>query len=151
MNSPLPLSRDGAKKRRQTGAAAIEFALVFVIFFMVFYGIVVYGMVFAIRHSMMQAANEGTRAAVQDVGGLSARIDLATATASEALAWMGDNAPTPVVDSAPCSSTPYTCFKVSLVYDYAANPIVPPLPALGIIVPDTLTVEATVQLNPIYF
>lgn len=133
--------------RRQRGAAAIEFALVFVIFFMVLYGAVAYGVVFAIRHSLTLAASEGARAAVQDVGNADARAALAATTAANAIAWLGTNAPAPVVTHSPCPATPYRCLQVSLTYDYAANPIVPAIPGLGIELPATLQSQATVQLD----
>ncbi|MDD4881305.1 MAG: pilus assembly protein, partial [Gallionellaceae bacterium] len=122
---------------RQRGAAAVEFALVFILFFMVMYGAIAYGVVFAIKHSMTQAASEGARAALQDVtGGMPAREALALATAANALNWLGTNAPTPVV-SLDCTPTEprFTCLKVAITYDYAANPIIPPLPGLGVVLP----------------
>lgn len=132
--------------RCQRGAVAIEFALVFVLFFMVLYGAIAYGMVFAIRHSLTQAAAEGTRAAVKDVGSVEERAALAATTAANAVSWLGALAPTPVVTSGPCPTTAYQCIQVSFTYDYAANPIVPAIPALGIILPDTIQSQATVQL-----
>jgi Flp pilus assembly protein TadG len=58
--------RPGLRKpgRLQRGAAAIEFALVFLIFFVVFYGIVSYALVFVLSQGFSFAANEGARAAV---------------------------------------------------------------------------------------
>lgn len=133
--------------RRQRGAVAVEFALVFGMFFVVMYGILSYGIIFAIRHSLEQAANEGARAAVRDVGGLAARINLATTTAQNAVAWLGTLAPTPVVTSPPCpNASEFTCVTVALTFNYAANPIVPPLPGLGIVLPATIKAQATVQL-----
>jgi len=133
----------------ESGAVAIEFAMVFVIFFMVMYGVVAYGIVFAVEHSLTHAVNEGARAAVADVGGLAERKTLAQSTASTAIAWMGKRAPVPQVTSVPCSATKFVCVKVALVYDYAANPIVPPLPGLGIALPATLSAQATVQLDAV--
>lgn len=133
---------------RQRGAAAVEFALVFVMFFMVMYGAIAYGVVFAIKHSMTQAASEGARAALQDVtGGMPAREALALATAANALSWLGTNAPTPVV-SLDCTPTEpsFTCLKVAITYDYSANPIIPPLPGLGIVLPASLKAQAIVQI-----
>lgn len=135
-------------RRSERGAVVIEFALVFVLFFMVMYGITAYGVIFAIKHSLTQAANEGARAAVKDVGGLQARIDLAGTVAAESVAWLGDKAPVPVVAEVPCTA-PFVCVEVSLVYDYAANPLVPALPALGVVLPDSLTGQATVQLDAV--
>lgn len=134
----------------QRGAVAIEFALVFVLFFMVMYGIVAYGMVFAVQHSLTQAASEGARAAVRDVGGLAERMALAKTTSANAIAWLGGRAPVPQVTSVPCAGTPFVCVKVMLVYDYLKNPLVPALPGLGIALPASLTAQATVQLDAVY-
>lgn len=133
--------------QKQQGAVAVEFALVFVVFFMVMYGAIAYGVVFSIKHSLNLAASEGARAAVRNVGDLSAREALATQTATDAIAWLGARAPTPQVSAGACPSTPYTCLTVKLDYDYAANPIVPSLPALGIQLPAKLDAQATVQLD----
>lgn len=133
---------------RQRGAAAIEFALVFVLFFMVLYGAIAYGMVFAVKHSITQAASEGARAALQDVtGGLPARLAVAQTTAANAISWLGTLAPTPVVDTDCVATTAsLTCLKVTITYDYAANPIIPAIPGLGIALPDNLVAQAIVQL-----
>lgn len=133
---------------RQRGAAAVEFALVFVLFFMVMYGAIAYGVVFAIKHSMTQAASEGARAALQDVGDIAARETLAQTTAANALSWLGANAPTPVASLDCTPTTPaFTCLRVAIAYDYAANPIIPPLPGLGIVLPANLTAQAIVQIQ----
>ena len=76
-------------RRQQQGAVVIEFALVFVLFFMLLYGIVAYGMIFSMKHSLLQATNEGARAAVRDVGGLPERMTLAGVVAGESVAWLG--------------------------------------------------------------
>lgn len=136
--------------RRQAGAVVIEFALVFVLFFLVMYGVVAYGVIFAVKHSLVQAANEGARAAVRDVGGVAERVELARLVAGESVAWLGDRAPEPQVSAQACAATPYVCVKVELVYDYAGNPLVPALPALGVALPARLAGEATVQLDAVY-
>lgn len=135
---------------RERGAVVIEFALVFVLFFLVMYGIVAYGMVFAVKHSLVQAANEGARAAVRDVGGLTERAELARAVASESIVWLGARAPAPEVQTEECAATPYVCLTVRLDYDYQSNPLVPALPALGVVLPDNLSGRATVQLDAVY-
>lgn len=134
---------------RQRGAVVIEFALVFIVFFMVMYGAIAYGIVFALQHSLTHAANEGARAAVQDVGDIAARKALAQTTASNAVVWLGARAPTPTVTSAPCAATPFVCVNVALAYDYAANPIIPPLPGLGLFLPALINSQATVQLDAV--
>lgn len=140
----------GRRHEDERGAVVIEFALVFVMFFMVMYGIVAYGVIFAIKHTLTQAANEGARAAVKDVGGLPERIALAGTVAAESMAWLGERAPAPVVTAEPCAATPFVCVRVSLTYDYASSPLVPALPALGIALPASLVGQATVQLDAVY-
>lgn len=149
----MPPSTRQPKRRpavNQHGAVVVEFALVFVLFFVVMYGIVCYGVIFAIKHSLEQAANEGARAAVADIGGLAARIDVAEKTAKKAIEWLGTLAPVPVVTTPACPSpytASFTCVSVALTFDYAANPLVPPLPGLGIVLPATIGAQATVQLD----
>ncbi|MFA5625886.1 MAG: TadE/TadG family type IV pilus assembly protein [Thiohalomonadaceae bacterium] len=128
-------------QKAQRGAVVIEFALVFVLFFLVMYGIVAYGVIFAVKHSLVQAANEGARAAVRDVND---RAGAAEAVARDSLSWLGNRAPSPVVTAGNCT---YPCLEVMVVYDYASNPIVPALPGLGIILPDQLVGRATVMLE----
>ena len=51
--------------KKQQGAAAIEFAIIFPIFFLIFYAIVTYGLIFAAQQTITLAASEGARAAVR--------------------------------------------------------------------------------------
>lgn len=51
-------------RRQQKGAAAIEFALVFVIFFAVFYGMISYSLPLLLMQSFHHAAAEGVRRSV---------------------------------------------------------------------------------------
>lgn len=139
------------KRRRECGAVIVEFALVFMLFFMLMYGIVSYGVIFAIQHSLTHAANEGARAAVKDVGGLEARRKEAEDTVVEALKWLGTAAPAPEVTSPPCPGTSlYKCVNVKLTFNYAENPLIPPLPGLGVALPEKLVAQATVQLAAVY-
>jgi Flp pilus assembly protein TadG len=50
---------------RQRGAAALEFGLLFLIFFAVLYGIIGYSLVMLLQQGLTHAAAEGTRAAVR--------------------------------------------------------------------------------------
>lgn len=50
--------------RRQHGATALEFALVFPVFFMLFYGILSFGFIGLARMSLQHAAEEGARSAL---------------------------------------------------------------------------------------
>lgn len=85
--------------RRQRGAYAIEFALVFLIFFAVLYGIICYGLLFTFRMSMQNAAEEGARAALRYQSTVQARQDRAKAVAEQSVSWL----PATVVRSAQAS------------------------------------------------
>ncbi|MET3497302.1 TadE/TadG family type IV pilus assembly protein [Variovorax boronicumulans] len=74
--------------RRQRGAYAIEFAFVFLIFFAVLYGIICYGLLFAFRLGVQNAAEDGARAALRYQPTLAARTTLAQATATQRISWL---------------------------------------------------------------
>lgn len=62
MREPTPLKR--AMRKRQSGVAAIEFAIVFPVFFLVLYALVGYAFVFLIQSGLQSLASEATRQAV---------------------------------------------------------------------------------------
>jgi Flp pilus assembly protein TadG len=74
--------------RRQRGAYAIEFALVFLIFVAVLYGIICYGMLFAFRMGVQNAAEDGARAALRYQPTLQARKDVAQTIATQSINWL---------------------------------------------------------------
>ncbi len=85
--------------KKQQGAAAVEFAILFPIFFLIFYAIITYGLIFAAQQTLTLAAAEGARAAVRypsvPTGGtmtksaqLQARLTAACATAALATDWL---------------------------------------------------------------
>lgn len=54
-----------APRRRQSGAAAVEFAFVFPILFLLIYGVIVYSYIFVLQESLTYAAQEAAEAAVK--------------------------------------------------------------------------------------
>lgn len=56
--------KTGLKQRRQQGATAVEFGIVFPVFFMVFYGILNFSLIYTARLSLQHAAEEGARTAL---------------------------------------------------------------------------------------
>ncbi|PPE74720.1 hypothetical protein C3942_08155 [Solimonas fluminis] len=50
---------------RQRGATAVEYALVFPVFFLLFYGMLTYGLIFMMRLNLQHSAEEGARAALR--------------------------------------------------------------------------------------
>lgn len=140
------VTRCGALRRTCRGAVAVEFALVFLIFFALFYAIVAYGLVLTLQQSLTLAAEEGARAALQDAPNEATRLARAEATAKSVLDWVPEAGITVTTAAANCVVNPATrCVTVEVKYNYAANPIVPALPLLGVAIPANLRSAATVQ------
>jgi Flp pilus assembly protein TadG len=139
--------------RQQRGSTAIEFAMIFPLFFVVLYGIITFSMIFVAQQSLTLAAEEGARAALTYQKGdtpdlaLSARVNTVCPTAKSML--------TPMVATADCHATSTACnsgmecVQVIVSYSYVDKPLVPSLPILGDVLPTTLTSSATIQLNPV--
>ncbi|WP_175624714.1 MULTISPECIES: TadE/TadG family type IV pilus assembly protein [Oxalobacteraceae] len=142
-------------ERKQKGAAAIEFAFVFPVFFLVFYGIITYGIIFLAQQSITLAAAEGARAAlrfsatetVRDTNARNAAIGTGSAAA-----WLGtrisfDGA---LLANCPFGSAGIRCYRVTVTYpNYRQNPLVPYIVGnvMSIVVPERLTSTAIVQLD----
>lgn len=140
--------------KNQSGAAAIEFAIVFPLFFLIFYAIITYGLIFAAQQTLALAAAEGARAAVRypsqkfpNISQLVARKTAACAIANGAVEWLrqmgtglgasacldastGDSAGI-YVSSGDCTgiapSSGFSCVSVRINYNYASSPLIPPL------------------------
>ncbi|MDP9155419.1 MAG: pilus assembly protein [Pseudomonadota bacterium] len=143
------------QQRGQRGSTAVEFALIFPLFFLIFYAIVTYSIIFAAKQSLALAASEGARAALKfqpnatsAASALTLRASAACATATGLVNWIATTTPC-TATYAPCTfDASMQCVKVSLNYDYGSKPLVPVLPLIGLPTPTTLTANAMVQLNP---
>jgi Flp pilus assembly protein TadG len=148
------------RARAQRGAAGIEFAFLFTIFFGVFYAILSYAFITLMYQGLVQAAAEGTRAAVRvdrtafaslDAYKKAAEIMAGSATVN-ALSWMpatvrasitgGNGITYSWADSAVTINTGAgtqnilaSTLTVKVSYNYAASPMLPllSLPGLGTI------------------
>ncbi|WP_120971801.1 TadE/TadG family type IV pilus assembly protein [Comamonas sp. lk] len=160
-------------RKREQGAAAIEFAVLFPIFFLIFYAIVTYGLIFAAQQTVTLAAAEGARAAVRYQAGKDqdarkvARIAAACDMSNQVLAWMrktGTGQATPASGvcatgitkteistvTAQCSAlSGVTCIKVLVTYDYDQAPLIPKLlgPLLSLPTPKALQGQAVAQIS----
>lgn len=140
------------RPRAQRGVTAIEFALIFPLFFTILYAIVTFSLILVAQQNLTLAASEGARAALnwQANTSMSSALAARTTAACSAAKLMTAN----LVQSAQCASTSASCgtgmvcVNVQLTYNYSANPLVPTLPLLGFTVPSNLSSSATVQLNP---
>lgn len=138
----------------QRGATAVEFALVFPLFFMILYAIITFSLILVAQQNLTMAAEEGARAALNWQSNTS--LQTALTNRGNAACAAAKLVTAKLVQSAQCTPSSTTCgpggtmqcVNVLLIYNYQANPIVPILPLLGIVVPKSLSSTATVQLNP---
>ncbi|AKM01112.1 TadE family protein [Burkholderia pyrrocinia] len=134
-------------RRRQRGATAVEFAIVFPLLFVIFYGILSFGMIFTIQQSLTFAASEGARAGLSYAPSLAARMTNATTTAQSVVAWL--NVGTPQVVALQCSydkSTPPSLYCLSVTVNYTPQSWITSMPLLGSILTQPLTSTAVVQI-----
>jgi Flp pilus assembly protein TadG len=123
----------------------VEFALVVGLFVFILYGLIAFGMILATKQRITNAAAEGARAAV----GQTNAADAKNAAVARVLAAglpagsysIGPGAGEPTV--AACGS--FQCITVTVTYNLAANPVIPPAPGLGLITPNSITSTAVVQ------
>lgn len=138
------------KRRDESGAVVIEFAVVFIVFVLLLWGLVTYGVVFAVQQSLEHAADEATRVGFGQTD--PAIVEQAAKDViTDQLSWLGeagafDPATGDSVQVAPC---PYTvngetpdCLAVVVTFDWANDALIPALFDVGI--PDVLSATATV-------
>jgi Flp pilus assembly protein TadG len=131
-------------RRDERGAAVVEFALVAFPLFFILYGLIVFGMLLALKQSVTNAASEGARAAVGQATS-SAQTSAATARVATSLSWLSSSSYTVTAPTAACGT--HQCITVTINYDNAGHPLVPVLPGMGLLTPGTVTSTATVQVG----
>lgn len=151
------------KKLFHRGVAAIEFALIFPVLFLMLYGLLTYSLVFAIQHTLSLAAAEGGRAAVRfvsnnDLNNLQLRKNAACVAAANALSWISkkelsevckENAGDEliiVIENKACpvnDSVSVKCIAVNVEFDYEKYPFIPIL----VPVPSKLTGYSFTQFS----
>jgi hypothetical protein len=134
-------------RRDQKGVSSVEFALVMVPLFLILYGLITFGMMFALKQSMENAASEAARAAI----GASDPEATASATVADRLDWLGSNynaGDSPLPSEAPCVyDITKQCITVTVTYPYKTKPLLPLAPLMDLFVPSSMTSKATVQLS----
>lgn len=129
----------------QSGAAAIEFALLFVLFFVMFYALVSYGMAMLLQSSFQHAAEEGARSALAvdnlafaSNGAYQGQVETQVrATVGTSLAWLPAGIKNQVLGAANANVQPSwsgNTLTVTVIYTgYTANPPMPILnfPVIG--------------------
>lgn len=157
---------------RQWGVYAIEFAIIFPVFFVLMYGALAFSTIAFMRLNLQHAAEDGARAALSYQTALGTRLAQAVTVTQSRTSWMPgprsivadlcvigsecNPASTPASPGASCGETIGDACQIVVVarYDYAAHPIFPAIPGLGFLLPDQLHARASVladavTLNPL--
>lgn len=143
-----------ALRNSQTGAVAIEFALVFIIFFAVFYGLVSYSLPLVMMQSFNQATAEAVRRSVavdpNTPNYSTVVLNTANATLTQQLSWIPPvfNLVVGVDTSTQYSGTglltvqvSYPVSKLNQVMPFLLLPGIGPVPSL----PSHLTATSSLQ------
>lgn len=136
--------------RAERGAALVEFSIVVVMLISLLFAMVSFGYILSFKQGITQAAAEGARtAAVAPVGTAEAA---ATASADRSVGAFDQQCNVEGLNCnvtvAACANAPTAdCITVEMVYDYATFPLLPPLPLISAILPDTLQSSAVAQVN----
>jgi Flp pilus assembly protein TadG len=141
-----------SRRHVETGAEMVEFAFVVVLLIALLYGIISYGLILAAQSTITQAAADGARSGI--VASASA-ITTSQTQAGNDLGWLGKGACgtsgttiTCVSTKAPCpSNVNNECLTVAVTYNYAASPLFPELPGMGVITPSTISSSDTLQMS----
>ncbi len=139
----------GRRLADERGVALVEFSLVVTLLCVLLYGIIAFGMAMALRQSMGQATGEAVRAAIVFPGTDAEKIAEAQNIALDTTDKLGKPGFSDIDAAiAGCTTGGGDCITVTYVYDYQNGPIIPPLPGLGLLLPNTLTATATGQIVP---
>lgn len=143
----MAIERLKARLARQDGVAALEFAIVSMVFLVILFGILTYGFIFGMDQSMNHAAEEGARAAISKTTEADA-ITHAQNTALDRLSWLGGNIQSSdvVAAVADCpNDTAVRCITVTIIYPWDTRPVIPKFP--GLPTPTRMIAVATVELT----
>lgn len=161
------LRRTIRRGRGDDGTAVLEFALVGVLLFTLVFGLISFGWLLSFRGSMQQSASEAARAGAAAPRDLAATtsgrnntivLSRATLARDNALKGYGktcsSTAVTCTTSIADCSSTTGAdtaalpdCITVKISYDNKAKPYPVAIPLISSIMPRTITVSSTEELN----
>ncbi len=147
----------------ERGAEMVEFAFVVVLLIALLYGIISYGLILAAQATITQAAADGARSGIvaASAGGstgppcTTSACTVSQSQAATDIGWMdkgtcgtASTTITCVSTEAPCpSNASNECLTVTVNYNYAASPLFPELPGMGVITPSTISSSNTLQIS----
>lgn len=133
--------------RDERGIAALELAATLPVLLMLLWGVIGYGALFAVEHTVNGATAEAARDAVS-ARDVATAESVAATRAMEGLSLLGDRVDPSMVATAvaPCPGLAgVQCITVHVSVPYADAPLVPPL--FGLPMPAVVDATSTVQLS----
>lgn len=155
---------DSRRRRRESGSAAVEFALIAPILVALIFGLVSFGYMLSYRQAVSQAASEAARAAGIAPAGLTDtekstraatamnyQLNAYGVTCNQTTNTLTRNGATQgscsISISATCPGGTGSCATVTIDHLYRDHPIVPGFPGLGIVLPTHVKYTAVVEVN----
>ena len=144
---------------RESGAAALEFALVTPLLVALLFGIIGYGYMLSFRQGISQGAAEGARAAAVEFNSANqstvAMAALNRSLASYGVSCVGTSLKKDSQTVGSCSvdidacdnNATKTCASVSVSYAYRDHPLLPSFPGLGGTMPENLDYTAVAEVS----
>jgi Flp pilus assembly protein TadG len=139
------LIRIRERLQRQDGVAAVEFAVVALVFLILLYGILTYGYIYSFDQSLNHAAEEGARAAIATTSEASAITTAQTVAYDRLAQYQPSLLATDIVATVADCDTGFRCITVTITYPWDTRPIIPKF--VGMPTPDQIIATATVQLT----
>ncbi len=156
--------------RGEDGTALVEFAIVGGLLALLVFGIINFGLILSFKQDVTRAAAEGARAGAVAIPSATSGVNdprrLAAQAATEEAVdsfdqTCGSGGLTCTVSIHDCSdpipdtngyhsgtgNTQPDCVTVELVYDYAANPLIVPVPIISAVMPEEIRAQSVARLN----
>lgn len=150
-------------RRRDRGAAAVEFAILVPVILTLVFGAIAYAYMFSFRQALSQAASEGARAAVgastaaESAGAATTAIQDALSTydmgctggsltCTISAPFTGTLTSSPTTPAPTCPSS-HTCIQVYVTYPYRDHSLLPTVPGFGFTLPAHLSFASVVQVS----
>jgi Flp pilus assembly protein TadG len=145
--------RANRRVRGERGAALVELSLAVMLLCTLLFGIISYGYALSFKQSLTQAAAEGARAAAVAASGsatTAAQSGVARAVSAfnKTCASPGLTCTYSTLAADTSCATDGICMRVRVAYNYNNYPLMPKLPGLGLLLPDTLQATSITQVTP---
>lgn len=153
MSDAVDSYRANRRGRGERGAALVELSLAVMLLCTLLFGIISYGYALSFKQSLTQAAAEGARAAAVAASG-SAEPAAKSGVARAVNAFKktcgsgGLTCTYSTLATDTSCATNGVCMRVRVSYDYKQYPLMPKLPGLGLLLPDTIQATSITQVNP---